>query len=446
MMSTPDDPFLYDGFRDLNSEEEERRLSARHGEAGVDNLIRSKRFAPSGKTATPSYLEERNNADTDADAAAAKEFDDKVRAKKSRSTLLPSDLKGSNGLLFIRRSFPAEIGKFQCPSGPTKVLGTGARSNQYAQKMNHQAQIAAAAKYSRSLMSAYRAFARDLFPSMAPEDVFLKVEDLGSKKEVKDFLQIMRDELRREYLEGIYGVEKARRILHELEYGLRQQTSLSMRYDNSIHERMTKNTNKHAFVNSNDVITQASSNVGLDIRSEESNSCGKESDEVVNADHEESYNRGVEDIYERSSPALARQHQAGIKQKEQEASFHLSSRTSMVITNDGTGEALEDGLHKDIITEFGDSHLTEVYESIENAKKSATVTTLKIQEVAKFVRYNMDGIEGEEKPTPVHTHVMGSSASNGETQEKVINSKEKNDNTLQEINIINDDRKVHEGD
>ena len=48
-----------------------------------------------------------------------------------------------------------------------------------------------------------------------------KIEDLGSKKEVKDYLEIMRNEFRKEYMEGIYGTEKANRILNELEYGLK---------------------------------------------------------------------------------------------------------------------------------------------------------------------------------------------------------------------------------
>jgi hypothetical protein len=50
-------------------------------------------------------------------------------------------------------------------------------------------------------MGAYRDFANELFPSMAAEDVFLKIEDLGSKKEVKDYVQLMRDKFCKEYWE-----------------------------------------------------------------------------------------------------------------------------------------------------------------------------------------------------------------------------------------------------
>jgi hypothetical protein len=189
---------------DLNSEEEEeeRLLSAEHGEASDDGPKRKR----STKTTTFS----------EADAAAAKEFEEKVRAKKSRPALTTADLKGPKGLVVVRRSFPGQV-KYR---EQKKAIGTGAKSNTVAQKMNQQSQITSAASYTRSLMSAYKNFARALFPSLAPEDVLLKVEDMGSKKEVKDYLQIMRNDVRREYLEGIYGSDKTDRILHELENGV----------------------------------------------------------------------------------------------------------------------------------------------------------------------------------------------------------------------------------
>lgn len=213
-------PPRYNEYDDLDSDEEEaeRLLSAEHGEAAED-----------GPTKSSSASRKRSNApESEADAAAAKEFNEKVRTKKPRPVLEPAQLKGPKGLIFVRRSFPTQVSKFRAPSNNStnaatnKVIGSGARSNKYAQKLNQNAQIKAAAQYSRSLMSAYRSFAQELFPTLAPQDVFLKIEDLGAKREVKDYLQIMRDELRKEYVERIYGVEKAGRILNELEYGLRQ--------------------------------------------------------------------------------------------------------------------------------------------------------------------------------------------------------------------------------
>ena len=193
----------YDEGLNSEEEEEERLLSEQHGEASDDG--------PKRKRTQPTAFSE-------ADAAAAKEFEEKVRVKKPRPSLKLDDLKGSKGLVLVRRSFPNQC-KYREGSSKRPIV-TGAKSSKVAQKMNQQAQITAAARYSRSLMSAYRSFARGLFPSLAPEDVLLKVEDMGSKKEIKDYLQIMRNEVRKEYLEGIYGVEKTERVLHELENGL----------------------------------------------------------------------------------------------------------------------------------------------------------------------------------------------------------------------------------
>lgn len=212
----------HDEDLDSEEEEEERRLSEQHGEAsdgGDAGAAASRKRGPRTQQAGTALTEE--------DAAAAREFEEAVRPKKvMRPTLRISDLKSASGLLFVRRSFPAQVSRYrhrqqQASTSSSKVRGAGVKSNELARKMNASSEINAAARYSRSLMGAYRDFARELAPSLAAEDVFLKVEDMGSKKEVKDYLQLMRDEFRREYLTVIYGEEKAGRILNELEHGLR---------------------------------------------------------------------------------------------------------------------------------------------------------------------------------------------------------------------------------
>ncbi|KAL7446553.1 hypothetical protein ACHAXH_008325 [Discostella pseudostelligera] len=212
---------------DLNSdeEEEERRLSEQHGEAADDDGNND------GASSRKRGRRQANTTLTEEDAAAAKEFEEKIRskAKKARPSLQPMHLKSAKGLLYVRRAFPTLVKKNKSTpaastsfdSSPVRVSGTNKPTESLAHKLSTQSQINAAAKYSRSLMSAYREFAHELFPSLAAEDVFLKIEDLGSKKEVKDYLQLMRDEFRKEYLEGIYGVEKAARLLNELEHGLK---------------------------------------------------------------------------------------------------------------------------------------------------------------------------------------------------------------------------------
>ena len=210
----------YDDDLDSEEEEEERRLSEQHGEAADGDAA-----ATTNRKRGPRPQVDTNL--TEEDAAAAKEFEEAVRPKKvMRPSLQPSDLKSAGGLLFVRRSFPTQVARYRQSSSSSlasKVRGAGVKSNELARKMNASSEINAAARYSRSLMGAYRDFARELAPSLAAEDVFLKIEDLGSKKEVKDYLQLMRDEFRREYLTGIYGEEKAGRILNELEHGLMAQ-------------------------------------------------------------------------------------------------------------------------------------------------------------------------------------------------------------------------------
>ena len=52
------------------------------------------------------------------------------------------------------------------------------------------------------------------------KDTLLKIQDLGSKKIVRDYLEEMRQEICRDYLQNIYGEEKADNLLTELQHGL----------------------------------------------------------------------------------------------------------------------------------------------------------------------------------------------------------------------------------
>ena len=202
----------------LNSdeEEEERRLSELHGEAAADDTTKKRK---------------RNNNDTtltEEDAAAAKEFEEKIRRKvKSRPQFTPELLtQGNKGLVYLRRSFPGRVAKFRDTTTNNKPLMTSSKMDKKQQelykKRQQTIQINNAARYSSSLLTAYTDFARSIFPTLAPADVFLKIEDLGSKSEVKKFLQLMRDEQRKEYLIKVYNgdVTKVDRILSELEYGM----------------------------------------------------------------------------------------------------------------------------------------------------------------------------------------------------------------------------------
>eukprot|EP00985_Skeletonema_marinoi_P009449 scaffold4392_cov138-Skeletonema_marinoi.AAC.33 len=203
----------------LNSdeEEEERRLSELHGEAADDD----------NNNGTTSNKRKRTNDTklTEEDAAAAKEFEEKIRKKIARPQFTPELLtSGSKGLVYLRRSFPTRVSKFRTVVDTQKKVNNkmDKRQQDLYKKRQQTSQINMAARYSSSLLTAYTDFARSLFPSLAPADVFLKIEALGSKREVKDFLQVMRDDVRKEYLLKVYDgdVEKVERLLSELEYGI----------------------------------------------------------------------------------------------------------------------------------------------------------------------------------------------------------------------------------
>jgi hypothetical protein len=181
-----------DDDEDSGAEEDrlERQLSARTGET---------KEASSGGGAKRAPTEEE----------IAAEYDKAPRKKKPRPTLDVKDLMGAEGLIRVPIEFKAIV-----------------TPNNHNNKNKKNNKVEAAAAYSRNLVSAYQSFCFDLFSGMAFEDVLLRIESLGSKKEVKTFLQSMRQDVQNSYVEKLYGKEKAAQILEELDYGLKQQQEL----------------------------------------------------------------------------------------------------------------------------------------------------------------------------------------------------------------------------
>ena len=199
--NNPDTRYADDGLDGLDAEEaeQERLLSERFGEAGE---------APSEKRKTAA-------AATDQDIAA--ELAGEVRrAKKSRPTLQPADLTGpANGLNRIKNEFNDQAKYRGVDRARLKARGQRLTRDQL-----RRAELNAAAAYSRDLVGAYRNYCRDLFPALAFEDTVARIENLSSKKEVKDYVEIMREDVRRQHLVKIYGADKTDRMLAELESNL----------------------------------------------------------------------------------------------------------------------------------------------------------------------------------------------------------------------------------
>ena len=185
---------------DADEAEQERLLSEQFGEAGE---------APAEKRKTT----------TDQDIAA--ELAGEVRrAKKSRPTLQPSDLVGPSGLNRIKNEFNDQV-RYRGGADRARLRAKkGGSQKKLTRDQLKRAELNAAAAYSRDLVGAYRSFCRDLFPPMAFEDTVSRIESLGSKKEVKDYVEVMREDVRRQHLVKIYGAAKTDRMLSELESNL----------------------------------------------------------------------------------------------------------------------------------------------------------------------------------------------------------------------------------
>ena len=169
----------------LREEEEEKALSEKFGEAEEGGAESRK----------------RKKEESEKDIAQELDQEEKKKVRKVRPQLLPVHLTGAEGLMKLPIEFKNNI--------------------KYKPKKGKKRDIIAAAAYTRNLVNAYHSFCEDLFPSLAFEDVLLKIEQLGSKKEVKDFLQHTRDNVRNDHVERLYGREKAERMLQELDDGLK---------------------------------------------------------------------------------------------------------------------------------------------------------------------------------------------------------------------------------
>jgi hypothetical protein len=190
----------------------ERVLSELHGEAADEDDDNKKKGKKRGAGQTDQEI-----ANEYAGASA------KHKSKQTRITLQPEALVGTNhGLLVLQKTFPSKLQNFM----PSATMSKTTKSN-----MKTKSKVDAAALFSRKLVSAYFSYCNDLFPSFAPEDVLLKIESFGSKKQVKDYQQHLREEVRNAHLERIYGLEKAESMIRQLQEGLLQQPDVDENED-----------------------------------------------------------------------------------------------------------------------------------------------------------------------------------------------------------------------
>ena len=156
---------------------------------------------------------------------------DEVKTKRiKRIVLNESKLTGSKGLINVRREFPTLI-QYKEPKKLSmkdihKKRNKKSHSSQQEQRKaikrkQFELDIRASATYISKLMKAYHNFAVDIAPNTHPTDTFRKIESLGSKKQVRDYLDMMRQDICKDHLQKIYGNDRAEKLVNELEDGMK---------------------------------------------------------------------------------------------------------------------------------------------------------------------------------------------------------------------------------
>jgi hypothetical protein len=220
-------------------EEQEALLSREYGEATEESTSNNSNHRSNKRSIqqTDAEIAKALNAKSgtesakiNADGTAAAE-----RKRRKRMMILgDKKLTGTKGLIYIRREFPTKLHYKQPKKQHHKSKHS--RMSKLDQKKMRQSQfyseVDASAKYISTLMKAYGNFAVDLAPNMHPTDTFNKIQDLGSKKVVRDYLDNMREEVCKEHLKKVYGAERSEKLMSELEFGIQAHQEKLLNGDN----------------------------------------------------------------------------------------------------------------------------------------------------------------------------------------------------------------------
>jgi len=183
-------------FSDSSSDEDEDERYQRHDQGRL-------RDGGAADDADGSENKKRPRTEEELAAAYAEAAEQDVankKAKRKRPTLEAEQLTGVDGLVRL----PVEFRSIRYSSKG----GAGTTSGP---------SVPASANYVLKLIEAYRFFCADLAPGMAFEDALLKIQQLGSKQQVKSYLKHMRNDVRKRRVEELFGEEKAERMLAFLE-------------------------------------------------------------------------------------------------------------------------------------------------------------------------------------------------------------------------------------
>lgn len=197
----------YDSYYDDDDDEDELEaraealLSRKHGEASEAGEPKTngqnKRGAPSA---------------TDQDIADEYAEQEKERKKKTKRkvhrTITPDDLIKPNGLTVVRNGI--------APRFHSNVVHVNSNNNiKSAAKYSNTTK--SMAKYSRRLISGYADWMENMTGGLSLHETQWKLRSMGSKTQIKQYLTDMRKTVRNDHVERLLGLEKAERLLGQLD-------------------------------------------------------------------------------------------------------------------------------------------------------------------------------------------------------------------------------------
>ena len=210
----------YDSYYDDDDEDEleaqaEALLSRKHGEASV---------AGEPKTSKPNGPNKRGAASaTDQDIADEYAEQEKERKKKTKRkvhhTITPDDLIKPKGLTVVRNGiaprFHSNVVHVSNNNNNSKSKRNSNSSSKPSAKYSNTTK--SMAKYSRRLISGYSDWMENMTGGLSLHETQWKLRSMGSKTQIKQYLVDMRKTVRNDHVERLLGLEKAERLLGQLE-------------------------------------------------------------------------------------------------------------------------------------------------------------------------------------------------------------------------------------
>lgn len=216
----------YDSYYDEDEDEHEAEalLSRKHGEAseaggggGRDPNTKTKANQKRGASATDQDI---------ADEYAEQEKERKKKARrKVQQTITPEDLIKPKGLTVVRNGIAPRFHSFPDGSGSKAKYTNTTRSM---------------AKFSRRLVSSYADWMESVTGGLSIHETQWKLRSLGSKTQVKQYLTDMRKSVRDDHVERLLGLEKAQRLLGQLDDYYNEEQQHSGDEDHENYDRETE--------------------------------------------------------------------------------------------------------------------------------------------------------------------------------------------------------------